>query len=243
MRVLDPLVDVGSELAVKLDEAVARVSAEWEAQLRAELVRRQIEARVIVHRLKLGVDVHDAIARRAEEEGADMIAIQARATGAIRHILTGSVAMGVVGKTRLPVMITGPQVSAPTSDSVYRIAVTSDGSDASAGIIPHVARLCEGNPQIEVVLLGVAEDGQADAQAALESLGAQFPAGTTVDVRTGARTRDVPERILELAAAAEADAIAMASHGHGALRRLIAGSVALAVLGRSPLPVILARTV
>lgn len=243
MRVLDPLVDVGSVLAVDLEEAVARVSAEWEAQLRAEVARRGIEAQVIVHQLRRGMDVHDAIAGRAEAEGAGMVAIQAKGTSPIRQVLVGSVAMGVVGKTTMPVMVTGPHLGAPASDDVYRIAMTSDGSAASAAIVPHVARLCEASPQIQVVLLRVVEDGHGEAEAELERLRAQLPAGTSVDLRAAPKTRDVPARIIELAAQAEADAIAMASQGHGALRHLIAGSVTLAVLDRSPLPVILARAV
>lgn len=242
VRVLDPLVDLGSVLDVDLSAAAARLSAEWEAALRAELARRGIEADVLVHRLERGVDVHRAIARVAEEMGAGMIAIHARGTGALRHALLGSVAMGVLGKAAVPVMVTGAHAAAPPAPGPYCIAVTTDGSPASASIMPHIARLAAEAPALRFVLMRVAEQGETTAVAALEALREELPATAHVELRAGQKTADVAARIIELAIESGADAIAMASHGHGALRHLIAGSVALEVLGRSPLPVILARS-
>ncbi|NUQ56718.1 MAG: universal stress protein [Dehalococcoidia bacterium] len=51
----------------------------------------------------------------------------------------------------------------------------------------------------------------------------------------------VPDTILSVAEDTHADLIAMSTHGHGAMRHLLAGSVALDVLGHSPVPLILVR--
>jgi len=47
--------------------------------------------------------------------------------------------------------------------------------------------------------------------------------------------------VLRAASEANANAIAMATHGTSALRHVLAGSTALGVLGRAEIPVILVR--
>jgi nucleotide-binding universal stress UspA family protein len=59
--------------------------------------------------------------------------------------------------------------------------------------------------------------------------------------------RDIPRgagvdtAILEKARDLDADAIAMSTHGQGARRHAILGSTAMSMLGRSPIPLIVAR--
>jgi nucleotide-binding universal stress UspA family protein len=72
---------------------------------------------------------------------------------------------------------------------------------------------------------------------------ALLPASSDVDLAT----RDIPRgggvdtAILEKARDLDADAIAMSTHGQGARKHAIMGSTAMATLGRSPVPVIVAR--
>ncbi len=56
-----------------------------------------------------------------------------------------------------------------------------------------------------------------------------------------ARSGNIPADIVDIAVELDVDAIALATHGFKSARRILRGSVALAVLERSPVPVILAH--
>jgi nucleotide-binding universal stress UspA family protein len=66
----------------------------------------------------------------------------------------------------------------------------------------------------------------------VETLVREIPLGAGVDTT-----------IIETAQELGAHAIAMSTHGHSAGRHVVMGSVAMLLLGRSPLPLLLARAV
>ena len=159
--------------------------------------------------------------------------------------------MAVLGKTSLPLMLTGGNSTRPAERAGYHVVATSDGSPASAAILPAIAPLVAGT-SAKVTLLRVCEPRSGrpspeaeieTARSQLESLRPRLPQGLPVDVccRACDYGDEVADAIVLAALELGADAIAMATHGQSALRHLLAGSAALNVLERSPLPVILSR--
>jgi nucleotide-binding universal stress UspA family protein len=131
------------------------------------------------------------------------------------------------------------------------LLITTDCSPDSNDVIRALAPLLEGG-NFTVTLFHVHEhapggqDNEADLKAREATMQQQrvlLPASLPVDVLT----RDIPRgggidtAILEKARDLDADAIAMSTHGQGARRHAIMGSTAMAMLGRSPVPLIVAR--
>jgi len=252
LRVLNPLLDLAGERATNVETATARVREEWRAALESSLAASGIEGTALVAIQRHGEDTHDTILRAAAEEKAGIIAIHSRGAGALRHALLGSVAMGVLGGSERPLLLTGEHVEAPSHDGPYRLLMTSDGSSSSLAIVRALPPLIEGR-DVSITLMRVCEprSGRPGPEAEeescrrqLESVRQLLPAGLAGECDCVAAAYDQPtaQVIVETALGAGADAIAMATHGHGALHHLLAGSVALDVLGRSTLPVILARS-
>jgi nucleotide-binding universal stress UspA family protein len=121
-----------------------------------------------------------------------------------------------------------------------RILVPLDDSPEARVALPYAAALA--TPGTEIVLLTVvptATDADA-ARAGLETAAQHLRvAGQTV--RTEVATGDPARRIVDMAADLGAELIVMASHGRGALGRLIYGSVADQVGRESPVPVMVVR--
>jgi nucleotide-binding universal stress UspA family protein len=253
VRVLNALTDLGDVEGVGVAEAVERAAASWRADLEAMLAEAGVAGEALVARQHRTEDIHSAILRVAAERDGALIAMHARGVGAIRHALLGSVALGVLGHTPLPLLLTGAKVGQPAkAPGSYHIVVTSDGSPASAGIVPALRTILT-SPGVRVTLLRICElrSGRASpqgeveaARAQLERLRLQLPATTRSEVVVCLCTgsEDVSSAIIGAARSAGADALAMATHGHSALHHLLAGSVALGVLAESPIPLILCRS-
>jgi nucleotide-binding universal stress UspA family protein len=142
---------------------------------------------------------------------------------------------------------------------VYKRAVVPlDGSPVAEAIIPFILEIA-GPLDLEVALLRVlqpippeviegsrhvvVEDVQArgmDAEEYLAPIAAELR-GKGVRVRTLVRRGEPAAEIVEAAREADADLIAMTTHGRSGLGRLLFGSVAEAVLRRAELPVFLMR--
>ena len=140
-----------------------------------------------------------------------------------------------------------------------RALVALDGSPVAESIIPFILAIA-GPLDMEVILLRVLEpqtpvvmEGSArveledvaarrfDAQEYLAPLAAELR-GKGVRVTTEVR-RGVPaEEILAAAREADADLVAMSTHGRTGLGRMIFGSVAEAVVRKAEIPVFLMRT-
>lgn len=252
LRILNPLIDAAEIVGKDLDAACQRVEDAWTAEMGAILRRHGIAGEPLVVRLEHGEDVATAILKAARLREASVVAMHSRGSGALRRALLGSVAMGVLGSTPVPLMLTGGSVEAPPASQGYNIVVTSDGSPASTAVLKALGPLIAGSP-VRITLLRICElrsgrPGPADeVQAAtehLESLRVHLPAGTGSEVhcRSCKHDESVAEAIVAAARELGADAIALSTHGESAMHHLLAGSVALSVLGQSPLPVILSRS-
>lgn len=123
-----------------------------------------------------------------------------------------------------------------------KILATVDGTAESAAILPLAVQLLPG-PESELILVRVTPNYHADAPvniAAREDLKrvATSAALAGKQVRTALLYGDVAEQIVEEARTADAELIAMATHGRGGLVRAWLGSVTEQVLAKSPVPVL-----
>ena len=249
LRVLDPLLDVGNQFALHVDEAVEKVSAAWQAELTSTLAGAGISGDALVARKVHGEDTWDTIIRVAGSLGASLIAMDTRGAGAVRHAILGSVAMGLVGHAELPIMVTGPSIQPPAADSSYRIVATTDGSPASLAVVRALGPILE-TGAVDVTLLrlcwpGTASHSTADCAAQLRAFRQGLPDSLRVmeDVREMALVNGAAPAIITVAQELGASAIAMATHGHSAAYHLFGGSTALGVVTQSPLPVVLTRSI
>lgn len=253
LRALDPRLDAASQLNISLAAAIEAVSQRWEAELAQTLRDASVDGQPMVRPMLRGEDPNDTILRVARELGANLVAMDTRGTGAIRHAVLGSSAMSLLRGTALPVMLTGDCITPPVANDGYRIVVTSDGSPASRDILLALRPLLDG-ARIQVTLLRIYEPRVGDpgeaaeiaaCQASLAELANLLPGGpgVTTLVRPPQAREKVDAAIIRVAAEVGADAIAASTHGYSAARHLLAGSTALGVLSRSPVPVIFARSV
>ncbi|HEU0074691.1 MAG TPA: universal stress protein [Dehalococcoidia bacterium] len=233
------------------DEAEADASRAREAAI-ATLTRLGIAGEVLVEAREGRERTAEAVLRVAERLDAAVLAIDSRGHGALRHALHGSVALEVLGAARLPLLVSGPLVELPAPEAApYRIVATSDGSPASAAVL-HALGALAGDGGFELTLLRVHEHepGGHDNEAAMQSCRDELeaargllPASLSVEtvVREIPRGAGVDTTIIEKAQELGAHAIAISTHGYSARRHVVMGSVALTLLGRSPLPLLLAR--
>jgi nucleotide-binding universal stress UspA family protein len=232
------------------DAAAERTCARIESELEHDLRREGLQGKATADMRGAQEDVVAAILRNAND--ASVLAMNSRGRGMIASILHGNVALGVLGKATLPVMLTGPEVLGPPSASeAYRLLMTTDLSEDSSDVIRALSPLLEGG-KFKVTLFFVHEhapggqDNEADLKAAEATVQQQrslLPASTDVEVAI----RDIPRgggvdtAILEKARDLDVDAVAMSTHGQGARKHAILGSTAMSMLGRSPVPLIVAR--
>jgi len=230
--------------------AIAEGRDRLEAELQHELRREGLTGDAVIDSLGKDENVTAAVLRNARN--ASILAMNTRGKGVVASLLHGSVALGVLGKTETPVMLTGPEIlGPPVAGDTYRLLATTDCSEDSSDVLRALASLLESG-KFKVTLFFVHEHAPGGADNAAEMR--EFEAAmqrqrtllpSTVDVELA--TRDIPRgggvdtAILEKARDLDADAIAMSTHGQGARKHAIMGSTATAILGRSPLPVIVAR--
>ena len=137
-----------------------------------------------------------------------------------------------------------------------RALVPLDGSPIAESIVPFILEIA-GPLDMQVTLVRVvvptpplAVDGavvfddveklRADAEAYLAGVAAELRA-KGVRVTTTVRQGEPVDQLLAAARDAEADLIAMTTHGRSGLSRLLFGSIAAAVLARAEIPVFLMR--
>jgi nucleotide-binding universal stress UspA family protein len=172
--------------------------------------------------------------------------------------LYGSVADEVLRHAQVPVMLV-PSVCEYNwpvrPGGLRRILVPLDGSLHSEEALPPATELARALRAGIVLLRAVEPPARADGagftdfapKAGLEEAGRYLEAvarplrdaGWKVETRKYLGAAD--SLIAETAREVGADAIVMATHGHGGLTRLLLGSVAAGVLHRAPAPILLVR--
>jgi nucleotide-binding universal stress UspA family protein len=250
-------------LAAARDAAAAEAS-EYLKRMAARLAERGIAAEVAVPY----EGEADAILAEAQRAGADLIAMATHGRGGLGRWLYGSVAEGVLARTRLPTLLIRAWLpgggAAHLADSP-RILVPLDGAAANEAALPVAERLAADLGGTLVLVRAVARpdlvfapdvllapllreelaEEQAVAERYLRDVTARVAAeGRKVEalVRVGRPGLDMAAAVIE-AVGRECGAalVVMTSHRRAGFERLLLGSVADATLRHGTLPVILVR--
>jgi nucleotide-binding universal stress UspA family protein len=209
----------------------------------------------------------DTLARHIEESSSDLVVMTTHDRGRLERLLLDSVAGSVVRKLRLPVLLVRPgdQPAAPDRpSSIRRMLIPLDGSEFATRIVSHATKFallmqCEVTLVTVVTSAAIApptptelvdvpvvaaqdfREAVASTAAALERVAEQMRlSGLTVRTKV-LIDHDAGRAIAGHAAEHSVDVIAMTTHGHGAVYRLVAGSVAEQVLHRSAAAVLMYR--
>jgi len=198
-----------------------------------------------------------AIKRAVKQEAADLIAMATHGRGGLSRLLLGSVAEDVVRSVDVPVLLVrGHMAGKPWAHE--KVVVPLDGGESSEAIIPVVERLAAPTgPTIH--LLEIIEPlpltvravsplrvdelltmGREDAERYLTKV-AEPLRDKGFRVEHSVRFGSIAETIVDVARQEGADLIAMVTHGKSGLERFFMGSVAQAVLRKSPVPLLLLK--
>lgn len=252
-------------------EALARADREERStrrealeELAGELRGRGLDAEAEV----LSGPVVEELARRARET-ADLVVMATHGRGPLSRLWLGSVADGLARSSPVPVLLLRPRDEAdeegdpPGTGGFRRALVPLDGSALARQAVEPAARLLE-RPGGALTLLRVVVPvtltglGPADvpsgvdvsATEAMEEQAEERLEATAGDLRERLdlevesrviRDPHPAEAVLRTASETAADAVALATHGRGGLRRLLLGSVADKVVRGARTPVLLVR--
>jgi nucleotide-binding universal stress UspA family protein len=226
------------------------VRSRTQEELRCVLDRLGLNGEPVVEIAKDDQEVRDLILKCSTT--AAILAMDSRGHGSLSHLVHGSVALEVLSRAGVPLFLGGPSLADPARGQyAYRVLATTDGSPAAEDVLRAMAPLLLPE-RFHVTLLHVHEHapgGQdnarelAEREAEITKQRSLLPESVRVEVvvREIPRGAGVDTAILETAYEQKADAIAMSTHGHSARRHLLLGSVALSMLGRSTVPLLLAR--
>jgi nucleotide-binding universal stress UspA family protein len=160
------------------------------------------------------------------------------------------VAVEVLEESPVPLLMTGPQAVDPTAETpVYRLALATDGGYESYSRLGKLRETME-LPNIEPLLVGISVPVLHEPDNALDELtkhckqvAKTISPKRAMEVVTSRATgfEKLEAAIVRVATEASADAIGMVSASTSRRRHIFMGSVSLATLNRSPLPIILMR--
>jgi nucleotide-binding universal stress UspA family protein len=237
-----PYSEIKPETSQRLRTEQAEQLAVWASPLLAD-VPHELEVRP--------GDPRDTIPAAARDHDVDLVVVASSgATGRTPGFLhLGSVAEYLAHHVERPLAIIAPK----PSGQLARIVVAVDGSEHSRAAVRWAADLAAA--EVEVTAVAVAEprspiaedaddaDDEVWRRAAEEVVRADWAEPLRALERAAdvvvAREGNVPEAILETAAAEQADVLVLGARGLGGFTGLRAGGVALAVVHRAELPVIL----
>lgn len=206
----------------------------------------------------------EEISRVAVKEGIDLIVMGAHGHTALGGLLVGSVTNQVLARTKIPLLVLHHR-DIPTRDAL-RVGIAVDGSKFGREAVKYVLRhLALFGDRPDVTLLNVVGDFAGAIMPDMS--GIALPAFSADEVRAMQRkafeAAVAPVRKLlakgnltatevclvgnpadELAAYAKKkklDILVMGSHGYGAFKAAVMGSVTMRVMARSRVPLLLVR--
>ncbi|SNS10948.1 Nucleotide-binding universal stress protein, UspA family [Geodermatophilus saharensis] len=196
-----------------------------------------------------------AVGLVARSEEAQLVVVGSRGRGAVRSALLGSVALHTVTHARCPVLVVHPRAAAPAGPP--RVVVGFDGSPASrAALSAAVEEAARTGAQVDVVASfvladtwvdlssvvppsrdEVRDDLRAKAEEAVDAVLADRPPDAAVP-RVDVEVVEGGASDVLVARARDAALLVVASRGHGAVRGLLVGSVALHCVMHAACPVL-----
>lgn len=193
----------------------------------------------------------------ADASGVDLIVMASHSRGEIARVLLGSVTDYLTRHTEIPVFVVKNDIRMTDPDEAVfnRIVVPMDGSEAAEKILPQVAALAT-TPYTTVNLVQVltpetyaqkkimdpvlpwweSEFNRADDY--LEHTAAYLREHDIAVVTDVILAEDVPGAILKHAKQYRSDLLALTTSGMGGIKRLVLGSVADAIVRKSPVSVL-----
>ncbi len=181
-------------------------------------------------------DPPSGIVAHAISENADLIAMTTHGRSGARRILMGSVTEKVLRRATIPLLTSRP--GARMEGWVHVAAL--DGSPRAEGILDDLLPLTR-LLGATLHLLHVSEGAPGTGVRGYLKQVALRVKASGVNVATAVRCGSAPAEILRYATEERAGIIALATHGRTGLERVLVGSVAEAVLRKSPCPVLLRR--
>jgi nucleotide-binding universal stress UspA family protein len=191
----------------------------------------------------------DAIAAAVDAEAVDLVVLTTHGRGALRRLLLGGVAHGLLHVLGVPLLLVRPGDEPPSATGFRNVLLPVDNTGFSEKALATAGRLTEGMHPVMTVMSVVPAfpltgfEGQVGVAAGVyEGMTEQELRAREVyvgQVASGLRTRghqvvrgrvelggSIAGTILEVAEELEADLIAMATHGRQGARGLMLGSVA-----------------
>ena len=206
----------------------------------------------------------EEISAVAAKDNVDLIVMGSHGHSALRNLLVGSVTNHVLARTQLPMLVLRHK-EAPTADTL-KVGIALDGSKYGREAVKYALRhLALFGAKPEITMLHVVSDfagavmpdmgGIALPTYSEEEIRAlqkkAFEAAIAPARKLLAKAKITPTEVClvgnpgdELAAYAKKkklDVLVMGSHGYGAFKAAVLGSVATRVLARSTVPVLLVR--
>ena len=209
--------------------------------------------------------VDDALCEAIAETGADIVIMTTHGHGGITRLWLGSVADALIHRITVPMLLVRPHDTATPLDiqhGFHRILIPLDGSHLAEQILAPVLALGRPtdaeytlvqvvNPLVVLGYSGLVTEPHLDYEATRQRqdeaehyLGriSERLRGEGLRVRTRVLLNERPApAVLHAARDANADLIALATHGRGGLARLMVGSTADKVLRAADCPVLLNR--
>ncbi len=248
LQVVEPPPSRAGDAAYRSDPRHQPLFDEIE-KLRKSLAAKGVDA---VTQVRFG-DPAGEILREERDGSHDLIAMTTSGRTGLGRILFGSVAMRVLHGAEAPMLLFRPQlrpfgglspVETTQAAAFAKIVVPLDGSDEAERVLPRVDPLVRrfGSRIHLVQTVPPGPDLPAQRERAGDYLEKRATAlrksghQVSTEVRTGAAADEL------LAAATEADAVAMTTHGRSGASRAVYGSVAERLLAKAEVPVFVFRT-
>ncbi len=184
----------------------------------------------------------EVVSRTATHGHPDLVVMGSRGQTALKGLVFGSVTQSVLAASTAPLLVLreGP----PPRAASLRVAVAVDGSrHGLAAVRSALALRALFGPAPRFRLLHVVDE-QADAAAFDAATGAAVALFAKARVEAELvrlEGRNVGDAIVEYLAAHAADLVVMGSHGRGAFKAVVLGSVAARVAARCKLPLLIVR--
>lgn len=203
-------------------------------------------------------DAVSVLSRSAEAKQADLTVMTTHGRGPIDRFWLGSVTDQVIREAGHPVLIVPParEGEVVRDDRPFtHMLIPLDGSDASERVLHYAAHLTSGDG-VQISLVRVmhtplvhaahyeisdADDEMAAHRYLLQQSHALSWTAHEVKCAALADITPIAAQILDYAETYAVDVIALSTHGHGGVRRLLLGSVADKVIRSARVPVLVVR--
>lgn len=184
----------------------------------------------------------EVVSRTAMQGHADLVVMGSRGQTALKGLVLGSVTQAVLASSTVPLLVV--RAGPPPRAASLRVVIAVDGSrHGLAAVRAALALRALFGPAPRFRLLhvagGAADD--TDAEAATAPALALFTRARVDAAVVRLEGANVGDAIVDYLAAHKADLIVMGSHGRGAFKAVLLGSVAMRVAARCRLPLLIVR--